>query len=182
MQDNQTPHTIDATETEQLRLMIDELNARVAELQAQVDEHATGEATYTPVRLLTMVRDNIQKLTPEMQLDVLDLDTWKGMAYMMSYSARFQAGQMRDKVSGAINHVVPEPIQPGRLWQMGKAGLDRVTPEFAKQILSTFQGATREDLMDPDTWKGVWYMISYSLQFQAEQLKQRLSGESEASP
>ncbi len=193
MQDNQTPHTIDATETEQLRLMIDELNARVAELQAQVDEHATGEATYTPVRLLTMVRDNIQKLTPEMQLDVLrnfqgmtaedllDLDTWKGMAYMMSYSARFQAGQMRDKVSGAINHVVPEPIQPGRLWQMGKAGLDRVTPEFAKQILSTFQGATREDLMDPDTWKGVWYMISYSLQFQAEQLKQRLSGESEAS-
>lgn len=174
-------------EKEELRRMVDELNARVAELQQMVDERAGGESSYSPLRLLTMVRDNVQKLTPEMQLDVLrnfqgmtaedllDLDTWKGMAYMMTYSARFQAGQMRDKVSGAINQVVPEPIQPGRLWQMGKSGLDRVTPEFAKQIMSTFQGATREDLMDPDTWKGVWYMISYSLQFQAEQLKQRLS-------
>ena len=36
-----------------------------------------------------------------------------------------------------------EPIQPGKLWQLGKAGLDRITPEFAKQILSTFQGATQ---------------------------------------
>ena len=82
---------------------------------------------------------------------------------------------MRGKVTDTINHVVPEPIQPGRLWQLGKSGLDRLTPEFAKQILGTFQGASREDLLDPDTWKGVWYMITYSIQFQAEQLKQRLT-------
>ncbi|WP_374686283.1 helix-turn-helix domain-containing protein [Promineifilum sp.] len=174
-------------EAAQLRALNDELNARVAELQQMVDEQRGGDAARSPLRLLTMIRDNLQKLTPEMQLDVLrnfqgmsaedllDLDTWKGMAYMMAYSARFQAGQVRDKVSGVINQVVPEPIQPGRLWQLGKSGLDRVTPEFAKQILGTFQGATREDLMDPDTWKGVWTMINYSLQFQAEQLKQRLS-------
>ncbi|HRO23186.1 MAG TPA: hypothetical protein PLR07_02685, partial [Promineifilum sp.] len=111
--------------------------------------------------------------------DLLDLETWKGLAYMMTYSARFQADQMRGKVSDTINHVVPEPIQPGRLWQMGKSGLDRITPEFAKQILSTFQGASREDLLDPNTWKGVWYMITYSLQFQAEQLKQRLTAAEE---
>lgn len=176
-------------EAERLRAMVDDLNARVAELQQLVDQkHPTGDAaTYSPANLLTMVRDNVQKMTPEMQLDVLknfqgmsaddllDLETWKGLAYMMAYSARFQADQMRGKVSGTINQVVPEPIQPGRLWQMGKSGLDRITPDFAKQILSTFQGATREDLLDPNTWKGVWYMITYSLQFQAEQLKQRLS-------
>lgn len=179
-------------EAEQLRALVSDLNARVAELQQKVDEKENGEATaYTPARLLTMVRDNVQKLTPEMQIDVLrnfqgmspedllDLETWKGLAYMMTYSARFQAEQMRGKVSGTINQVVPEPIQPGRLWQMGKSGIDRITPEFAKQILSTFQGATREDLLDPNTWKGVWYMITYSLQFQAEQLKQRLSSSHE---
>ena len=86
---------------------------------------------------------------------------------------------MRGKMSDTINQVVPEPIQPGRLWQFGKSGLDRITPEFAKQILSTFQGASREDLLDPDTWKGVWYMITYSLHFQAEQLKQRLTAAEE---
>jgi hypothetical protein len=177
-------------EAEELRVLVRELNEQVAELQRLVERKPpTGEAAlYSPARLLAMVRDNAQKLTPDMQLDVLrnfqgmsaedllDLETWKGLAYMMTYSARFQADQMRGKVSDTINQVVPEPIQPGRLWQLGKAGLDRITPEIAKQILSTFQGATREDLLDPNTWKGVWYMISYSLQFQAEQLKQRLSG------
>lgn len=178
-----------ATEdAEQLRAMVDDLNARVAELQQLVDEKPRAyDAHYSPARLLAMVRDNIQKLTPEMQMDVLrnlqgmsaedllDLETWKGLAYMMTYSAKFQAEQMREKVSDTINQVVPEPIQPGRLWRLGKSSLDRVTPEFAKQILSTFQGATREDLLDPNTWKGVWYMITYSIQFQAEQWKQRLS-------
>jgi len=180
-------------EAEQLRRLVAELNARVAELEGMVGAGTSSDGpAYSPVRLLTNVRDNLHKLTPDMQLDVLrnfqgmtaedmlDLDTWKGVAYMMTYSARFQAGQMRDKVSGAINQVVPEPIQPGRLWQVGKSGLDRLTPEFAKQILSTFQGASREDLLDPDTWKGLFYMINYSLQFQAEQLKQRLSHSSEA--
>lgn len=180
-------------ETEQLRQLVESLNARVAELEQMVEARSGSDgAAYSPLRLLTTVRDNVQKLTPEMQLDVLrnfqgmtaedllDLDTWKGLAYMMTYSARFQAGQVRGKVSEAINQVVPEPIQPGRLWQIGKAGLDRVTPEFAKQILGTLQGASREELLDPDTWKGVWYMINYSLQFQAEQLKQRLSHSSES--
>jgi transposase-like protein len=184
-----------ADETEQLRQLVESLNARVAELEQLVEARSGGDgAAYSPLRLLTTVRDNVQKLTPEMQLDVLrnfqgmsaedllDLDTWKGLAYMMTYSARFQAGQVRGKVSEAINQVVPEPIQPGRLWQMGKAGLDRVTPEFAKQILGTLQGASREDLLDPDTWKGVWYMVNYSLQFQAEQLKQRLSHSEESQP
>jgi hypothetical protein len=184
------------TEVERLRGLVDELNSRVAELEKLTgDRNQTGDAVaYSPVRLLTMVRDNVQKLTPEMQIDVLrnfqgmtaddllDLDTWKGLAYMMTYSARFQADQVRGKVSQTINHVVPEPIQPGRLWQIGRAGLERVTPEFAKQILGTFQGATREDLMDLDTWKGVWYMITYSLQFQAEQLKQRLSAADDSQP
>ena len=180
-------------EAEQLRRLVAELNARVAELEGMVEARGGDAGGYSPLRLLTTVRDNVQRLTPDVQIDVLrnfqgmsaedllDLDTWKGLAYMMTYSARFQAGQVRDKVSGAINQVVPEPIQPGRLWQMGKAGLDRVTPEFAKQILGTLQGASREDLLDPDTWKGVFYMINYSLQFQAEQLKQRLSHADESS-
>lgn len=176
-------------DADQTQALLDDLKARVAELQQLLDQKsaATDPSPYSPAGLLAMIRDNVQKLTPEMQLDVLrnfqgmsaeellDLETWKGLAYMMTYSARFQAEQMRGKMADTINQVVPEPIQPGRLWQMGKSGLDRLTPDFAKQILSTFQGASREDLLDPNTWKGVWYMITYSLQFQAEQLKQRLS-------
>jgi transposase len=180
-------------ETEQLRTMVDDLNQRIAELQTLVDEKGLEDNSgSSPLPLLVMIRDNISKLTPDMQVDVLrnfqgmsaedllDINTWKGMAYMMTYSARFQAGQVRDKVAGTINHVVPEPVQPGRLWQLGKRGLDRLTPDIAKQILSTFEGASREDLLDLDTWKGLAYMINYSLQFQVEQLKNRLSGQEDS--
>lgn len=186
---NDNPAMEEKDEAEQLRAMVAELNNRVAELQAMVDAQGSkAESVAPPLGLLSMVRDNIQKLTPDMQVDILrnfqgmstedllDIDTWKGLAYMMTYSARFQAGQARDRVANTINHVVPEPIQPGRLWNLGKRGLDRITPDIAKQILSTFEGASRQDLLDLDTWKGIAYMINYSLQFQAEQLKLRLTG------
>ena len=62
---------------------------------------------------------------------------------------------------------------------MVKGGLDKITPDIARQIAGSFEGATREDLLDPDTWKGVWYMLNYSLQFQAEQIKHRFLGEEE---
>jgi transposase-like protein len=175
-------------EAAELRRLIDELNTVLEELHAMAPETPSKSAPnpYSPVALLSMMRDNLGKLAPDVQLDILrnfqgmtaddlkDIETWKGMAYMMTYSARFQAGQVRDKVSGTINQVVPEPVQPGRLWQLAKSGMDRVTPDIAKQILGTFQDATVDDLRDPDTWKGVWYMISYSMQFQAEQMRDRL--------
>ena len=182
------------SEDEQLQSLNETLDRRVAQLEqmAGMQSETGEEASYSPVGLLTMVRQNVRKLAPDVQIDILrnfqdmsaedlrDLDTWKGLAYMMAYSARFQAGQVRGKMSETINRAVPEPVQPGRLWQLSKSGINRITPDIARQIFSTFQGATREDLMDPDTWKGVWYMINYSLQFQAEQLKQRLIAAEEA--
>ena len=91
---------------------------------------------------------------------------------MMTYSARFQAGQVKDR----MNDHLPEPLQPDRWLRFMKKNLDRVTPEIAKNLMETFQGASKEDLMDPDTWKGVWYMLDYSLRFQTEQFKQRMMG------
>lgn len=177
----------DEADARQLRELVDELNALVAQLNQALDEPAEATPSpYSPAGLLVLLRDSARKLTPEAQRatlqafegmtvdDMLDLDTWKGLAYMFTYSTRFQAEQMRDRMNDTINGVVPEPVQPARLWQAGRQAVDKITPDIVKQILGTFEGATREDLLDPDTWKGVFYMLSYSIQFQAEQLKQRL--------
>jgi len=160
--------------------LIQELDGLVAELKATVPQ---GDVSpYSPVRLLTLLRQNVKSLTPEMQLsilenfegmtkeDLLDVDTWKGLAYMMSYSARFQAGQLKDK----MNENLPRPLQPDSVLGFMKQTLERFTPEVAREMAQSFHGASREDLLDPDTWKGLWYMLNYSLQFQAEQLRQRL--------
>ncbi len=177
----------DAADAQQLRELVDELNALVGQLNRALDEPVEATPSpYSPTGLLVLLRDSARKLTPEAQKatlqafegmtvdDMMDLETWKGLAYMFTYSTRFQAEQMRDRVSDTINEVVPEPVQPARLWQVGRQAMDKITPDIIKQVLGTFEGATREDMLDPDTWKGVFYMLSYSIQFQAEQLKQRL--------
>ena len=166
-----------------------QVNRLLAELDALVDVLRNsipnaGQNPYSPLRMLALVRSSVSRYTPDVQIsvleqfqdmsreDLMDLDTWKGLAYMIAYSAQFQAGQTKDK----LNEQLPQPIKPDSLFAMFKGGLDRITPDIAKQIVSSFEGATREDLLDPDTWKGVWYMLNYSLQFQAEQIKLRLMG------
>lgn len=170
-----------------LRQLAEELDELIADIRRIMPEGAS-RMPYSPLQLLTLIRANLGKMTPEFVQgirqtfegmtaeDLRDLDTWKGLAYMMAYSTRFQAGQ----VGGRLQSYVPEPLQPTRLIELAKKGLDKVLPDIAKQILSTFEGATMDDLKDPDTWKGVWYMINYSLQFQAEQLKERLLAAQEA--
>lgn len=180
----------DADSVDRLEGLVDELDGLVSDLRTTLGQdeqpHDSSISNY-PVRMLTLIRDMAGRLTPDVQLgilesfedmtveDAMDLDTWKGLAYMMSYSAKFQAGQAKDK----MNETLPEPLQPNTMMQFVKGNFGRFTPEVAKELMANFEGATKEDLMDPDTWKGVWYMLNYSLQFQAEQMKQRLIGEEE---
>ncbi|MCB9420838.1 MAG: hypothetical protein H6667_13605 [Ardenticatenaceae bacterium] len=169
----------------ELRQLVNELDSLLADLKNSLPE--SSSSPYSPVRLLSTLRQNLGSLSPEMRLgllqnfegmtkeDLLDIETWKGMAYMMSYSARFQADQAREK----MNEHLPTPLKPDTWINFFKQTLDKVTPGVAKDIAQNLQGATKEDLMDPDTWKGVWYMLDYSLRFQAEQFKQKLTGQDE---
>lgn len=181
--------TMSAAEAELLarkKALLDELDELVADLKTAVPPPNTSP--YNPLQLLTYLRQNLSQFTPEMQMgilenfrdmtreDMMDIETWKGLGYMLSYSAKFQANQLREK----MNEQLPKPLQPDTMLNFVKSNIDRFTPDVAKGIMDSLQGATREDLMDPETWKGIWYMINYSVQFQAEQLKQRLKGESEA--
>jgi hypothetical protein len=178
-------HEQEANARERLNQLVAELDEMVSELQASIPKGSAS--AYSPLRLLTLLRENVSRLSPEVQLgilesfagttkeDLLDIDTWKGMAYMLGYSAKFQANQVKDRVSERL----PEPVRPDKLLHFVKASLDKVTPTVAKDIMGSLQGASKEDFLDPDTWKGLWYMINYSLQFQADQLKQRLAGQAD---
>ncbi len=166
-----------------LQELVSELDGLLSELKATLPE--SNQSPYSPLHLLTMIRENLTQLTPDVQSGILesfqgmtaedltDLETWKGMVYMLNYSARFQANQVKDK----MNQQLPTPLKPDTLIGLIKQSFDRFTPDLAKDLYNNLQGTSKEDWMDPDTWKGMWYMINYSLQFQANQLKQRMRGE-----
>lgn len=82
--------------------------------------------------------------------------------------------QLERKVSSKA----PSPFSPAAVRNLLDQNLDRFTPEVVRDLRNSLQGASAEDLMDADTWKGFWYMLSYSAQFQADQWKERLTGRS----
>lgn len=159
-----------------------------AQFQAEQTREKLNAQLPEPLRpdnVLNFFRQNLEKVAPDIvqtvlgslentrKEDLLDPDTWKGLAYMLSYSAQHQAEQTREK----LNAQLPEPFKPDTVLGFMRSALERVTPDVAKGILETLENTNKEDLLDPDTWKGIWYMLNYSLQFQAEQFKQRLTGE-----
>lgn len=160
------------------------------QFQAAQTRDALNERLPEPIKPDTIyqnIRGGVDWVTPEIakemagtlegasREDLVDPDTWKGLAYMVAYSAQFQAGETKNR----LNERLPQPVKPDTLYDLFKDNLDRFTPDVAKEIISMFEGASREDLLDIDTWKGVWYMLTYSLQFQAEQIKKRFTAADE---
>ena len=89
-----------------------------------------GQYPYSPLKLLTLVRDTAARYAPDIQLsllepfedmtreDLVDPDTWKGIAYMIAYSAQFQASQAK----GVLDDRLPDPVKPETVIQMCAAG------------------------------------------------------------
>lgn len=152
--------------------------------------NATLPQPIKPATVTRTVRDGLDRYAPQLVKDLaanlegataedlLDPDTWKGLAYLVGYSAQFQAGKARD----TLNEELPQPLKPDTVVGLVQSTFDRYAPDVAKQIVATFEEATLEDLLDPDTWKGVWYLLNYSLQFQAGQLTERVSGKTAEAP
>lgn len=73
----------------------------------------------------------------------------------------------------------PPPYSPQRLIGLLESNLDRFSPEFSARILEVLRSSVGEDLIDPDTWRGMWYMLNYYLDYQGDKLRRRLTGEYE---
>lgn len=167
--------------------LVDELDMLVTELKDVFVENGRSSAIYTPAKLAALLRDSLGKLPIDVQNgvlenfegmtkeDLMDPDTWKGLAYMMSYSARFQAEQVVDSVDNRL----PERIQSRRLFGRIRTRVGRHTPDMVKELFATFEDASLDDFLDPDTWKGMWFMMDYAIRDQLDQVKGRVLGEEE---
>ena len=73
----------------------------------------------------------------------------------------------------------PPPFSPRNFVGLLKKNL----PNFPVQLQLSFAERLREtineDLLDIETWKGLWFMINYSIQYQADFVKRRFTGEFE---
>jgi 1-acyl-sn-glycerol-3-phosphate acyltransferase len=73
----------------------------------------------------------------------------------------------------------PPPFSPRGLLEMIDQNVDKFPPDVVLGLLGKLRKTIGEDMLDLDTWKGIWYMLNYSVEYQADSLKRRLSGEYE---
>lgn len=73
----------------------------------------------------------------------------------------------------------PPPFSPSKLVNMVEENIDKVSPDVGLGILAKLRGAINSEMLDVDTWKGMWYMLNYSLEYQGDVIKRRLTGEYE---
>lgn len=71
------------------------------------------------------------------------------------------------------------PFSPQALLRLLEENAARFQPEALRGILTKLQETVSADLLDLDTWKGIWYIVNYQLQSQADLVKRRVRGEYE---
>lgn len=47
------------------------------------------------------------------------------------------------------------------------------------KMLERLRGVLGQDLLDADTWKGIWYMMNYTLEYQQDNFRRRITGDYE---
>lgn len=151
----------DATEAGLRQEMARELDELIEDLKA---DSRFRPPPFSPQALVDLLRKDVEKLPPPMRADVLlrlreavgdgtvDMDVWKGVWYMLHYWQEYQ----RHFLSRAFGDLRIEALAE----QIQKLG-----------------GVLNEDLFDVDTWKGLWFMVSYSVKYQADIVRRRFTGE-----
>lgn len=84
-----------------------------------------------------------------------------------------------ERLQAAQPGYTPPPFSPQRMVDLIDRNLNRLSPEMGLAMVQKLRDTLTQDLFDLDTWRGVWYMLNYSLEAQTDMLKRRLSGEYE---
>lgn len=88
-----------------------------------------------------------------------------------------------DDLIARVRAIDPEysqpPFSPQRMVTLVGKETGRLSPRLRLRILERLRSSINEELLDIETWKGMWYMVNYTLEYQSDILKRRLKGDYE---
>lgn len=142
--------------------LAEELDELIEDLQEASPEFAPPP--FSPQEIIATLKKSIRHMPPQVQMDILyrmreavrvdnfDIEAWRGTWFLMNYWNYFQEKAQQSPA--------------------GKQAMTALAP-----FLQKLRGAINEDLLDIDTWKGLWFMVSYSVEYQVDILKRRARGD-----
>ncbi len=152
----------------ELQDVMAELNELAAELKRLAPQFQPPP--YTPQRMKMLLVENLDRFAPETVKslqesldgttieDFKDFETWKGVWFTINYLIKLEASERTHALADRLSRL------PGVS-----------TLADLKEML---QDTPPEEFLNPETWKGVWFLINYELKNTASGLKKRLRGAS----
>ena len=149
--------------------------AAINELAAEIKQTAPAyqPPPYSPQALLALVQETVHRITGDIRLplveelmnnlkgtkpeDLVDPETWKGLWYILNYTAQAQSKQALD---AALEQLAKLP-----------------GGETLLLVKSTVESASPKDLLDINTWKGALVIANAAMQAQANEVKRRVLGQ-----
>ena len=157
----------------------DSAAAAIEQLAAEIKQDAPAfqPPPFSPQALLALVQENLKRVTGEIHLpiveelinnlkgtkpeDLVDPETWKGLWYILNYTAQAESKQVLEKLEQQIAAL------PG-----GQSVLD---------FKNNLEGTSPADLLDINTWKGAWVVVNSAVWAQADELQRNLTGKGKTS-
>lgn len=93
----------------------------------------------------------------------------------MADEVRFQEvveelNEIADKLRDKEPNFRPPPFSPTALLSLLQEHADKFTPDALKQLREMLQSASPEDFKDPETWKGMWFILTYTAKEESKSL------------
>jgi 1-acyl-sn-glycerol-3-phosphate acyltransferase len=79
-------------------------------------------------------------------------------------------------LKAVVGYTAP-PFSASRLVELLRENLEKLSPDMAVGAIERLRTTISEDLLNIETWKGIWFILNYSLDMQAGWLKRRLLGD-----
>lgn len=156
-------------EEERVKAAIDDVNQVAEELRQAAP--AYQPPPYSPQALLALLQQSAERLADKAPIlgelrrnlegtkpeDLVDPETWKGLWYILNYSAQVQSKQALDAVVERLARL------PGG--------------DTLLLVKSTIESASPKDLLDIETWKGALVIVNAAVQAHANEVKRRVLGQ-----
>jgi 1-acyl-sn-glycerol-3-phosphate acyltransferase len=85
--------------------------------------------------------------------------------------------ELVERVRAITPDYEPPPFSSRRVVDMIEGSLHKLPKDIQFGILDRVRRAIEENWFSMETWKGLWYMVNYTMQYNAGLVKRRLSGE-----
>ena len=85
--------------------------------------------------------------------------------------------ELVERVRAITPDYEPPPFSPRRMVDMIEESLRKLPKGSQVDVLDRLRRAIEENWFSVETWKGLWYMANYTVQYNAGLVKRRLSGE-----